>query len=518
MSKGWSKTAGLRAPGEVLPATWPGGGGSVAAARGSPAPTQPAAARWAGPPDAPPAAALSLQTSLRRCWVPGIETIRPSLPIAPTRAADRLTITTLDSKRTLLTLDSLERGAARRRTALGFVMASGAHFPEPEAETVAATATAFLDARAAIKSTRDPKTAIQQVGLKGLYGDLSFEGKVASLLGACTMATAGSAKNEGRRLIYIKFIEKNFPFLPALPVRLEGALVYCAHYVLEQDNMAKYLGNVISQLRCGTKPLGEWGLSEDDEAQLLAIHKFLARSFPTESAPQPTLSLDQLSTLYDHLDSLDCVEARLCSALVKMMVAMQARASELLDGNLWAGDLVFHQYGVLISSVLNKCRKVSLDGTARVAPRLPQHLAQHDPLNSLHKHLMFDAGWNLAFPADNKIVFLTPIMGPGGKWKLSNTPLSADAGRGIILKHLKLAGVAHSTNLFSFSMHFGRGAGFNLLHNSLMIDRQLCAAAGGWRHGDVIDLHYHKRSPLELAVRIRLSLMQTGALMKWTLP
>jgi hypothetical protein len=67
-------------------------------------------------------------------------------------------------------------------------------------------------------------------------------------------------------------------------------------------------------------------------------------------------------------------------------------------------------------------------------------------------------------------------------------------------------------------MHFGRGAGFNLLHNSLMIDRQLCAAAGGWRHGDVIDLHYHKRSPLELAVRIRLSIMQNGALMKWTLP
>ena len=61
-------------------------------------------------------------------------------------------------------------------------------------------------------------------------------------------------------------------------------------------------------------------------------------------------------------------------------------------------------------------------------------------------------------------------------------------------------------------MHFGRGAGFNLICNSLMIDRQLCAAAGGWRHGDVIDLHYHKRSPMELAVRIRLSLMQSGTL------
>jgi hypothetical protein len=212
------------------------------------------------------------------------------------------------------------------------------------------------------------------------------------------------------------------------------------------------------------------------------------------------------------------VEARLCAALVKMMVGMQARATELLDGALWAGDVVFHCYGVLISSVLNKCRKATLDPVARVAPRLPEHLKQHDPLEALHRHLHRDAGWASGMPPHNKPVFLLPVLNSAGKWELSSTPLSAGQGREIILKYLRLAGVPHDAEVFSFSLHFGRAAGFNLLHNTLMVERQLCAAAGGWRHGDVIDKHYHTPSPLELAVRIRLEFVRLAALLHWKLP
>jgi hypothetical protein len=384
-------------------------------------------------------------------------------------------------------------------------------------ETAKRAKDALLEARGTIKTTRSANDSLAQAGARALFATMSGPEMSAALHGAVLAVTAGAPKNVGRLNAFVKFMQAKFPFIPPLPVVLEGVMVYCANHVVVLGHMSKYLSDVVSELRVATRPRGQWGLSEDDEAHLLAVNQFLQRSFPSASAPQPTLSLEQLERLYRHLAALDCVEARLCAALVKMMVGMQARASELLDGALWAGDIVFHAYGVLINSVLNKCRKNTLDPVARVAPRLPEHLAVHDPMEALHAHLFRDAGWAAGAQPHNRPVFQRPILGADGKWALSGEALSRDAGRDIILKHLRLAGVAHDPAVFSFTLHFGRAAGFNLLHNTLMVDRELCAAAGGWRHGDVLDKHYQVRSPLELAVSIRAQFIHKAELLRWKL-
>jgi hypothetical protein len=380
-----------------------------------------------------------------------------------------------------------------------------------------AASRAFLAARASIKDTRNAKVSIAQAGLDKMCRALTGDEVAAAVRSAVISVSAGAPKNAGRLKAFVAFMETKFPFLEPLPVRLEGVMVYCTEHVVVGGYMSAYLSDIVSQLRVATRALGLWGLDAQDEAHLLAVNKFLQRSFPCESAPQPTLTVEQLARLYTFLDTLDCVEARLCSALVKMMVCMQARAAELLDGALWAGDIAFHQFGVLINSVLNKCRKATLNPTARVAPRLPEHMKLHDVFYSLQQHLFRDAGWAHAAPAANTPVFLQPRLAANGKYELSSVALSAINGRNIILKYLRLAGMAEHTAAFSFSLHFGRGAGFNLLHNSLYVERALCAAAGGWRHGDVIDKHYHTRSPLELAVNLRLAFVRLAPLLKWKL-
>jgi hypothetical protein len=170
---------------------------------------------------------------------------------------------------------------------------------------------------------------------------------------------------------------------------------------------------------------------------------------------------------------------------------------------------------VLIAGVLNKMRHNTLDALARVAPRLPLHLRAHDASDPLRRHLFLDAGWGSRAVSARTPVFREPEQGADGVWRLSQRPLSSATARGFIVKFLAAAGVQSAGD--PFSLHFGRAAGFNLLHNTLMLDKPLCAAAGGWRVHDVIDEHYHKQCPLELAVRIHYELLRRTELTKWQL-
>ena len=326
---------------------------------------------------------------------------------------------------------------------------------------------------------------------------------------------AGSDRRVQARKRFIAFMAENFPQMRVFPVALEVVLVYSSDHVLLRGCKSQGVGDMISELRCACRPLGEWGLQEDDEFHLLANSKFLRRAFPSESDPQPTLSLAQLEQLYVFLERLDTLEARLCLALVKLMVGAQSRAKELCDGRLWVGDVVFHKYGVLIAGVFNKTRHHTADALARVAPSLPLHMRAHDASAPLRRHLIADAGWGGASVTARTPVFREPERGVDGVWRLSMRPLTSEYARLMITKYLAAADV-QGTGV-SFSMHFGRGAGFNLLHNTLMLDKPLVAAAGGWRARDVIDEHYHKRSPLELAVRIYYDLLQRAELTKWEL-
>ncbi len=210
------------------------------------------------------------------------------------------------------------------------------------------------------------------------------------------------------------------------------------------------------------------------------------------------------------------MESRLCESLVKFMVGSQARATEVCDGALWAGDISFHSYGILLHEVLNKTRKHTLDPLARVALRLPVHMASHDPTPALVRHLWMDGGWGAGTVKDDTPVFRS-IEVVGGRQQLSARPLPASEAKSLIMKHMALAGVSFSTDLFSWNMHFGRATGFNLLHNVLHLDRHLVAAAGGWKYSDVIAKHYHEATPLELAVDVRLAFLKLRFL-GWTLP
>ena len=380
-------------------------------------------------------------------------------------------------------------------------------------------ATLVLEAAKRVRQTRDPNVALELSGAAEAYRGMSFDQTLVALEEARVSLAVGSAKNRWRRDNYLSFMKARAPHIIPLPVTVEAVIVYCADYVIDRGNMSKYLSDIISQLRVPSRELGEWNLTQEDEDFLLLHVKFLKRAFPAVSVPAPTLSLAQLEQIYSYLATLDHVEARLCEALLKLMVGMQARASELCDGALWMADVAFDAFGVLIKSVLGKTSRGSLVPMARVAPRLPAHLAVHDPFYALHRHLFGDAGWGSSPPPPaNTPVFRTPLPLPGGGFALGSMPLSRDDARSMILKYIRLSGVEAPDCLFDFSMHFGRGCGFNLYHNTLMLDRSLCAAAGGWVAGDVLDVHYHRRSPLELAARIRYELLQRSALVGWHLP
>ena len=381
-----------------------------------------------------------------------------------------------------------------------------------------AVSEALALARQDVKRTRSPTLSLADTGAAAKYALLSGPEKYAAIERSRIMAAVGSSKRLGRIDSYVEFMKTNFPFLQPLPVCLAGVTVWCSDYVILHGNMSLYIRNVVSDLRCATRALGQWGLDADDEVHLALCNKQLRRDFPSAPVPQPTLLLSELCMLYDYLESHDCLEARLVGVLIRAMVCMQARASELCDGALWNGDLVFHQFGVLIFSILNKCRKDTLEPMARVAPRLPNHLGRHDLAQPLHFYLHNDAGWGTSSFSPNTPVFRVPKQSASGAWFLSDTPLSSECARDLIIKYLRLAGVIPKDSLFHFTMHFGRAAGFNLLHNTMMLDRDLCAAAGGWVHQDIIGKHYHKSSPLELAVRIRLDLLSKASQLKWSLP
>jgi len=198
-------------------------------------------------------------------------------------------------------------------------------------------------------------------------------------------------------------------------------------------------------------------------------------------------------------------------------MGLQARASELCGGALQVGDVTLHKYGVLVDVVLNKTRQETLDPLARVAPRLPTPFKAHDPFFALESYLREDLGWHHTPPNPDTPIFRKLTPHPDGSITLSALPMTREEGRGLILKHLHLAGVVVDPKLFDFNMHFGRAVGFNLLRNDVHLDRGLAAAAGGWKHKDVVEKHYHIHSPLALAVDIRLELMRVAPLMGWSL-
>lgn len=378
-------------------------------------------------------------------------------------------------------------------------------------------ASELLEAGARTRAQRDANAAIAQTELLPVYARMTGAEVAAGLKRAHISATALRPKLVCRRREFWHWAQRYLPDTPPFPVNADALLMWALHDVIYKGNKSSGLSDKISDLRRATKPLGEWGLTDAEEKMVRENNSFLRKTFPCETAPVPTLSLDQLERLYKHLKAGTCVEKRLCHALVALMVGLQARASELCGGALQAGDVTLHRYGILVDGVLNKTRKETLEPLARVAPRLPTIFSAHDPFFPVEDYLREDLDWYTSPPNPHTPIFRKLIKRPDGTSSLSALPMTREEGRELILKHLHLAGVAADPKLFDFNMHFGRAVGFNLLRNDIHLDRTLAAAAGGWKHKDVVEKHYHKHSPLALAVDIRLDLLKLAPLMNWTL-
>jgi hypothetical protein len=197
------------------------------------------------------------------------------------------------------------------------------------------TAQLLLVASKNVRLTRDPGEALERAGALAAYSGLDGPGRYVAVTEARIAQAIGSEKNTWRRENYLRFMAVRFPLMRALPATLESVIVYTADYVIERNNKSKYVSDVVSSLRVGLKALEEWDLSSEDEAYLGKHNEWLRRSFPSVSIPPPTLSLEQLEVIYTYLESVDNLESRLCLALLKFMVAMQARATEICDGALW---------------------------------------------------------------------------------------------------------------------------------------------------------------------------------------
>ena len=382
-------------------------------------------------------------------------------------------------------------------------------------DTVAAVLALRL-AASLIKDTRSAPLALELSGARSLYmaagsGDHRYQ----ALQEARLERTAGTPRLVCRRKDFLRFKARHFPNRPPTPARVDEVCVYCADWVIDQGNKSSGLGGIASELRCSMRPFMEWGLGETEEAELSANNNYLTRAFPSSSTvPQATLSLHQLADFYAYLERLDTIETRLVGTLMRSLVATQARATELCNGALQEGDLTFHKLGVLIDSVLNKMRKDTLDPTARVAPRLPQHLAIHDPFYHLQQYLR-----ESAVPGDrpDRPVFRDIVNTLGGPPTPSPHPLSAERARELLVRHLTASGVKEAHKAFQFNMHFGRAAGFNMYCNTMHLEKELVAAMGGWKQYDVIDKHYHKKSPLELVSRVFYEQACRKDILGWTL-
>ena len=381
---------------------------------------------------------------------------------------------------------------------------------------MAATA-ALRSAATTVKDTRSANLSLTLAGADTLWHGLTGEERYAAIFEARVIATAGTDRKVNRREDFIKFMARLFPGQPALPAMKQAVVVYTSDWVIDRGNKSRGLTNMVSELRTSMSVFGEWGLDEDDEHELRANTAYLRRAFPSSSLPQATLTLRELGRFYAYCAALDTFETRLAAALMRTMVATQARATELCNGALQIGDLVFDGYGLLINSVLNKTRKDTLDPLARVAPRLPLHLAAHDPYDSLAAYMLEVQS---AATSHSSPVFRDFTSSPGGAITHSPNPLSADKARALLVRLLEASGVREASKTFAFNMHFGRAAGFNMYHNTLFLTRSLCAVMGGWRDSDVINTHYHKLSPLELdtSVRFELAIRASNPMFNWALP
>ena len=202
-------------------------------------------------------------------------------------------------------------------------------------------------------------------------------------------------------------------------------------------------------------------------------------------------------------------------ALMSMSVAAQARFSEVIG--LHEPDVVLRRdLGILISVILDKTHKMTLNAYPRVCARYPGRFLAHDAFFPVSHYLATCAGRDeSSLPVPGRPFFTKLVCRADGSYAAGTEPLDADYARALLLRFLKAADIADADALLNFSLHFARTSGFSDLANKMFLGRLLAAEAGGWAEGGCVAESYQRRTAEDLASALHISLVRVGRDLRW---
>lgn len=377
--------------------------------------------------------------------------------------------------------------------------------PRPLPAQASDVASMMALAASTVKATRDATASLDGAGVLEAFGRLSGADKARAIELARRNYDYDATKPRMYRTQFRKFVTRDFPGKPTMPVRFVELRAFVSAYVCERGNKASNLSDVISGLRRGTSCVGDWDVSDTELAVVKGDARWLALMYPSAPVVTRALSVEERVLFYSAC-AAGGAEGALARAIVKMGVSGQMRFEEVIG--LWEEDVTFGEHGVLVSVVRDKTHKTTLTPYPRVCPRYPPWFGVHDAWVELTTYRACfgpRAPRGLDAPRAQR-PFFTKLELKADGYRASEEPLDAPYVRRLLLRFL--TGTVSGDASDCLNLHCFRSTGFNDIANKLYLGRVAAAEAGGWTEGGCIAQSYQRRTAMDLSCSIYIELLR----------
>lgn len=224
--------------------------------------------------------------------------------------------------------------------------------------------------------------------------------------------------------------------------------------------------------------------------------KTAQRAAPAERRRGRRLTLDEMLAIAAHFQRRGDAVGRQAHAVFTVLVGLQSRGNEVLDGGLRIGDVVFGTDALEAGTVLSKTHQTE----TTMQPKAAIHgRAEHAILcasRALRHHWMCDSSWEPAWGADS-VRRQWPAFGTLDRLRrITATPLKMTTFMNNLLKPAMHAIGIEPGNV---DAHVGRYAGENYHEITLGLSWELTEVLGGWSPTSTLGNHYADKSANELA-------------------
>lgn len=294
----------------------------------------------------------------------------------------------------------LDRGVDQGRRPTAPLSAAGAGAGAGGGAAVTAASLAILDSRAAAKRTRDAGAAADISGATAKLRQLDQHQRGLAVMEA---TETDALRYHGSTLrCYLRYhgVDDDGNLL-GFPITRVKFASYIADYVFGRVRSSASLDGILSSLRCAVRERPVvWGMTPLDEEGAKNDIKTVQRAAPSERKKGRRLTLDEMLLIAEYFQRRGDAVGRQALAVFTVLVGLQSRGNEVLDGGLRIGDVVFGADALEAGTVLSKTHQTE----TTMQPKAAIHgRVEHAILCSsraLRHHWTSDSTWEPAWAAD----------------------------------------------------------------------------------------------------------------------